>query len=249
MAIVALDIETTGLEKTTCRITQISLVKFDLCGISYKVYDAFDSYVNPGPDIEWSEFAQTKTGITPETVKDAPAFADIAEKIRDFIGDCDVLTYNGNAFDLPILKYEFARTGKPLVLYGKKIYDSLYIESKLNSRKLTDVYKRYTGKDLDDAHNSMADTMATVEVFSKQHTLLNDDFSGLELDTNCNGLIGTLEGGKCFLQGKYKGIPVKTVMQKDPSYITYFVKQGDPDFYLLVKDIYKELKSESNMLS
>ena len=249
MAIVSFDIETTGLEQNTARIVQISLIRFERLGIHYKVIDTFDTYINPGEGTVWSEQAMNVTGITPETVKDAPSFNEIADKVMDFIGDNDILTYNGNTFDIPILKREFARVGKSWSLYGKKIYDSFYIESKLHSRKLIDVYKRYTGKDLDDAHNSMADATATIDVFCKQMELLNEDTSGLDLDTTAGGLVGMMDGAKCFLVGKYRGRSVKEIIKEDPSYITYFVKQGDPDFYLLVKDIYKELKSESDKLS
>ena len=250
MSIVAFDIETTGLDKSTCRITQISLVKFEPSDEGgYDVKDTFNTFVNPGPDAVWSDYAKEKTGITPETVADAPLFAEIADKVLDFLGDSDILTYNGNTFDIPILKNEFARLGKPLTLYGRKVYDSIYIESKLNSRKLVDVYRKYTGKELDDAHNSFADTLATIEVFGHQMELLHNDISGLDLETTCGGLVGMLDGERCFLQGKYKGASVRSILQKDPSYITYFIKQGDPDFYLIVKEIYEQLKKDKAKVS
>lgn len=250
MSIVAFDIETTGLDKSTCRITQISLVKFLLnADGSYEIKDSYNTYVNPGLDATWSDHAQLMTGITPESVTAAPSFAEISDKVLDFIGDNDILTYNGNTFDIPILKNELARLGKSLTLYGRKIYDSLYIESKLNSRKLIDVYRKYTGKELDNAHNSLSDTLATMEVFGHQLNMLNNDTSDFDFETTCGGLVGMLDGERCFLQGKYKGYSVKSVLQKDPSYITYFIKQGDPDFYLIVKEIYESLKKESKKLS
>lgn len=249
MSIVSFDIETTGLEQNTARIVQISLIKFERLGIHYKVIDTYDTYINPGEGTTWSEQAMNVTGITPDTVKDAPAFSEVADKIMDFIGDNDILTYNGNTFDIPILKKELARIGKTWTLYGKKIYDSFYIESKLHSRKLVDVYKRYTGKDLNEAHNSLADATATIDVFCKQMELLNEDTSELNFDTTAGGMIGNMDGEKCFLVGKYRGMSVKEIIKRDPSYITYFIKQGDPDFYLLVKDIYNDLKEESSRLS
>lgn len=242
MAIVSFDIETTGIEQKTARIVQISLIKFERKGESYEIIDSFDTYISPGSDAVWSEQAMRVNGITPDTVKSSPGFSEVADKILDFIGNSDILTYNGNTFDIPILKNELARIGKAWSLYGKKIYDSLYIESKISSRKLVDVYKRYTGKDLNEAHNSLADARATIEVFCKQMELLNE--SELDTETTAGGLVGMMDGEKCFLVGKYRGRSVKEIIKEDPSYITYFIKQGDPDFYLIVKDIYNELKTE-----
>ena len=124
--IVALDIETTGLSKKDCGITQLSMIKVDETK-NFKVVDTFDTYVKPRPDALWQPGAMTCSGITPETVENAPSMSDIAQDVVTFIGDCDILTYNGNSFDLPFLKDELQRVGVELALLGRTVYDSLIL--------------------------------------------------------------------------------------------------------------------------
>ena len=65
----------------------------------------------------------------------------IWEQAVEFIGTDDMLSYNGNHFDVPMLHYNLLRYGLSFDFANRKFYDSYTIERKRNSMKLADVYK------------------------------------------------------------------------------------------------------------
>jgi len=94
---VALDLETTGLDPTHDRITEIGAVRFDEEGRELAV---FDQLVNPGRAIP--AFTEKLTRITNEDVRGAPAFAEIANELALFVGESAVVGQNVT-FDLAFL--------------------------------------------------------------------------------------------------------------------------------------------------
>jgi DNA polymerase-3 subunit epsilon len=101
------DLETTGLNVIRDRIIQIAIVKIDRKDHSRSEYYKM---INPGP-VFISEEAASVHGITNEMVKNKPTFIQLAKEILDFIGDSDLVGYNSNRFDVPLLMEEFARAG------------------------------------------------------------------------------------------------------------------------------------------
>ena len=95
--IVALDLETTGLDYKTDLIIEIGAVRFD----GKRVDDEFTSLINPGKHIP--EFITGLTGITDEMVRQAPHISEVLGKLSDFIGDRPILGHNIQ-FDLSFLK-------------------------------------------------------------------------------------------------------------------------------------------------
>jgi DNA polymerase III subunit alpha, Gram-positive type len=77
---VVLDIETTGLYAEKDRITEIGAVKVR----DGKIVDEYSTFVNPEMPIP--EFVQKLTGITNETVKDAPLIAQVLPEFLEFAG-------------------------------------------------------------------------------------------------------------------------------------------------------------------
>lgn len=242
--ITALDIETTGLSKKDCGICQLSMVKMD---DDLNVIKTWDRYIKPRPDAVWNDNAMNCSGITPEMVANEPTIKDLAKEIVDFIGDDDILTFNGNSFDLPFLQEELKRAGVNLILSNRKLYDGYYIEQSINPRKLTALYEKYTGNVLENAHNSLADTMATIEVFKHQRELVKD-WSKINLSYNFGGCVGTDEDGEnVFLIGKYKGMHVQDVIKKDPNWVSWLIKEKqDNDFFLFIKKEYEKVKHSNN---
>ena len=245
--IVALDIETTGLSKKDCGITQLSMIKVDETK-NFKVVDTFDTYVKPRPDALWQPGAMTCSGITPETVENAPSMSDIAQDVVTFIGDCDILTYNGNSFDLPFLKDELQRVGVELALLGRTVYDSYFIESQLNPRHLGDIYKKYTGETMEEAglnaHNSFSDVQATIEVFKHQGDI--EMLKEMCKDNTCGGTLTTIDGVRYFNMGKYKSLSVAEVIEKDPQWVAWLVKtKKDRDLFTIIKEEYEKTKVSS----
>ncbi|WP_142557401.1 3'-5' exonuclease [Streptococcus mitis] len=61
----------------------------------------FDSYVYT--DVPLKSFINGLTGITTETLKDAPKVEEVLQKFQVFVGDLPLIGYNAAKSDLPIL--------------------------------------------------------------------------------------------------------------------------------------------------
>lgn len=96
-SIVALDIETTGLDSRSDAIIEIGAVRFN----GTRVEGEWTTLVNPGRPI--SSFITQLTGITNEMVRNAPPVKGIIQSFADFVGDSPVLGHNVR-FDLSFLQ-------------------------------------------------------------------------------------------------------------------------------------------------
>ena len=84
------------------------------------------------------------------------------------IEGCDLVGFNSNRFDIPLLAEEFLRANVNIDLSKRKFIDVQTIFHKMEQRTLQAVYKFYCDKELDDAHSAEADTKATYEVLKAQ---------------------------------------------------------------------------------
>lgn len=98
------DIETSGGHVMTTRITEVSVLVFD----GEKIIDEFTSLVNPECDIP--PFITRLTGISNQTVEDAPVFEDIAENLVRILQGTTFVAHNVN-FDYSIIQNELANVG------------------------------------------------------------------------------------------------------------------------------------------
>ena len=222
------DTETTGVDAFNDRIVEIAIIKTDE---NLNVIDEFYTLINPTIPIPLE--ASEVHNIYDDDVKTAPIFKEVANDIYSFIENCDVAGYNSNRFDIPLLTTEFNRVGISWDLSDKNIIDVYKIETKFHTNKLSDVYKRYTGKELSDSHTALADTLATLEILKHQikNFNLNNNFTDIE-DVLNDGKKRLDIGGKltyindevCWNIGKYKGSPLTI----DKSYIQWFLKNDIP---------------------
>jgi ATP-dependent DNA helicase DinG len=95
--IVALDIETTGLDSKKDAIIEIGAVRFD----GKRVEAEFNKLINPERPIP--AFVTGLTGINDEMVRDAPHIRDVLDELSSFIGDSPILGHNIQ-FDLSFFK-------------------------------------------------------------------------------------------------------------------------------------------------
>lgn len=95
--LVAIDIETTGLDPGKDAILEIGAVRFN----GRRIEDKWSSLINPGRSIP--PFITQLTGITNEMVLHAPTLSEIAPRLANFIGDLPLLGHN-IMFDLSFLK-------------------------------------------------------------------------------------------------------------------------------------------------
>ncbi|MHC2621515.1 DNA polymerase-3 subunit epsilon [Bradyrhizobium huanghuaihaiense] len=102
---VVVDIETTGSWSNGDRITEIGAVKVR----NHCVVDEWHSLLNPQRAIP-GKVVQL-TGITNEMVRDAPLFAEVADRFMEFMGDGIFVAHNVS-FDYGFIAYEFERIGR-----------------------------------------------------------------------------------------------------------------------------------------
>lgn len=94
-----IDIETTGGQYRSGKITEIAIIVFE----NGQIVDQFESLVNPECSIP---FEITRiTGIDSEMVKDAPKFYEIAKRIIEITHDCIFVAHNVE-FDYSFIKEE-----------------------------------------------------------------------------------------------------------------------------------------------
>ena len=93
---IAFDLEFNQHEGVT-HLIQVSAVHFQ----DGHEIDAFDSYVHTSVPLK--SFINGLTGITAETLKDAPKVEQVLQDFQAFIGNLPIVGYNAAKSDLPIL--------------------------------------------------------------------------------------------------------------------------------------------------
>ncbi|MHB9108631.1 MAG: exonuclease domain-containing protein [Armatimonadota bacterium] len=105
--LVALDLETTGLNRETDRIVEMAAVRWE----DGRETGHFQALVNPGCHIPAS--ATAIHGITDAMVADCPSAAELLPAFVEFCQATAVIAHNAK-FDIGFLRMESERTGIPL---------------------------------------------------------------------------------------------------------------------------------------
>ena len=142
---------------------------------------AFDSYVYT--DVPLKSFINGLTGITSETLKDAPKVEEVLQKFQDFVGKLPLVGYNAAKSDLPILlEHGFDYRDQ----YKVDLYDEAFERRSsdlhgIANLKLQTVasFLGFKGK----SHNSLEDARMTARVYE---AFLESDESRLLLNTQSN---------------------------------------------------------------
>ena len=153
---VIVDTETTGLLNSD-RVVEIAMIRVDSKG---KVLDEFVTLVNPlravtGGDIH---------GLSDSDVKHAPTFKHISGDVMSLLRSAVFVAHNA-AFDLRMIKNEFARVGVdlPTIPVICTISIAKLAFGALPQRKLGSVCK-FLDIELQNAHSAYADAQATAEI-------------------------------------------------------------------------------------
>ena len=237
------DLETTGINISSDRIVEISYLKI------YPNGDEESKTTKINPTIPISVKATQIHGITDEDIKDAPPFSEVARTLAKTMEGCDLVGYNSNKFDIPLLAEEFIRAGIDIDLKKRKFIDVQVIYHKKEQRTLTAAYKFYCNKELEEAHSAEADTRATCEILKAQLEMYNDlpnDIDKLSAYSSHNKnvdfagrIVYNENGEETFNFGKYKGQKVEEVFKKDPAYYGWMINN---DFPLYTKNVLTSIK-------
>ena len=244
--IVFFDLETTGVNITSDRIVEISYLKVFPNG------NEVSRTMRINPEMHIPEQASEVHGIYDDDVKDCPTFKQVAKDVAHDFEGADIVGFNSNRFDVPLLAEEFLRAGVDLDMTRRKFIDVQVIFHKMEQRTLSAAVKFYCGKELEGAHSADADTRATYEVLQAQldryDELQNDiawlsEFSSHTRNVDFAGrIVYDDKGVEVFNFGKYKGIPVVEVLRRDPGYYSWMM-QGD--FSLNTKQVLTRIKLKS----
>ena len=167
--VVVLDTETTGLSPAKDRVITLGMIRLDFSRInvdklSYE-HDRYDLTFNPGQPIP--EGATQIHGITDQDVAGEPMFADLAQEIRDWIGEQPIIGHNVR-YDLSMLDAEFQRAGMSAL--GNQTLCTMWRYREWNDgmrkgSRLDDVVRefRITGRSTDQ-HGALEDARITTEI-------------------------------------------------------------------------------------
>lgn len=161
--IVALDLETTGLDARADAIIEIGAVRFE----GNRIADEFTTLINPGKHIP--EFITGLTGISDEMVRQAPHIRDVIDELVSFIGDAPILGHNIQ-FDLSFLKkYNPFKLNETIDTYELA---AVLIPSA--SRYNLGALGQQLGIPLSATHRALDDARVTAAAFQKLFTQARD---------------------------------------------------------------------------
>ena len=139
---------------------------------------AFDSYVYT--EVPLKSFINGLTGITTETLKDAPKVEEVLQQFQDFVGNLPLIGYNAAKSDLPILlEHGFDYSHQYLVdVYNEALERRSTDLHGIANLKLQTVasFLGFKGQ----SHNSLEDARMTARVYE---AFLESDESRLLLNS------------------------------------------------------------------
>ncbi|MCP4123166.1 MAG: GIY-YIG nuclease family protein [Bacteroidetes bacterium] len=154
------DIETTGGNMRTDRITEIAIIVHN----GQRVIEEYSTLVNPLKPIQ--PFVSALTGISNEMVIDAPTFNEVVDKIEELTTGRIFVAHNVR-FDYGFLKNEYRRTGKT---FRRKLLctvtTSKHVFPELPSYGLGNIC-RDLNIDIYDRHRAHGDASATAILLEK----------------------------------------------------------------------------------
>jgi len=196
-------------------------------------------------------------GISDADVADAPTFESLAVRLFRWLEGCDLAGFNSNRFDVPLLAEEFLRCNIAFKVDDRSLVDVQNIFHKMEPRTLRAALKFYCDDDLDDAHEALPDTLATLRIFASQvgryktHTILDSlgetvgplpmdipgiaDFASRGRNADLAGrFVFNDEDEVVFNFGKYRGVLLRDVLKRDPGYYGWMMNGDFPRYTKLV---------------
>ncbi|MEZ5001890.1 MAG: exonuclease domain-containing protein [Chitinophagales bacterium] len=160
-----IDIETTGGNMQTDRITEIAIIVHN----GQRIIEEYSTLINPLRPIQ--PFVMALTGISNEMVQDAPTFEEVVDRIHLLTENRIFVAHNVN-FDYGFLKSEFKRAGKT---FRRKTLCTIHTSKKVFPNKrsygLGNICKELE-IEIHDRHRAHGDASATAILLEK--LLFND---------------------------------------------------------------------------
>jgi len=169
MKFAVIDVETTGLNPTTDRITELGVVIIE----NFEIKSSYNKLVRS--EITIPEKVTAITGINSKLLQDAPSFDEISEEVNSITKDCIVVGHRVQ-FDYSFLKNEMKRTG---AAFSRKTLCTAEFAQLLHpsarSFSLASLCKLYSVTNKR-PHRAMPDAEATAEIFLQMAAEKGHDF-------------------------------------------------------------------------
>jgi DNA polymerase-3 subunit epsilon len=231
--LVFFDLETTGTDRFTDRIVEVSAMRLEPGG----GYSILEERVNPGIRIPRESTAIH--GISDADVKDSPRFAEVIPSLEIFLSGADLAGYNIRTFDVPVLQKEYERAGNELRLEGRRIIDAQVIFFRKEPRDLSSALRFFAGREHKNAHSSLADVIAAAEVLAgelRRYTDLPRDIKKLaEFSSPVEGRFVDpdkrflwRDGEAVFAFGEHRGITLRDIAKSSPGYLEWMANRDFP---------------------
>jgi DNA polymerase-3 subunit epsilon len=175
---IVLDTETTGLNpRTGDRVIEIGCVEIfnrKLTG------NSFHRYINPERDSD--EAALAVHGLTTEFLRDKPKFHEIAEELREFVKDAEIIIHNA-PFDLGFLNHEFERLGlPPFVDHCSNVIDTLVHAKELHPGKRNSLDALCDRYGISNAHRKLHGALLDSELLADVYLAMTRGQNMLSMD-------------------------------------------------------------------
>jgi DNA polymerase-3 subunit epsilon len=175
---IVLDTETTGLNpRSGDRIIEVGCVEIvnrRLTG------NNFHTYINPERDSE--EGALAVHGLTTEFLSDKPKFAEIANELRDYVRDAEIIIHNA-PFDLAFLDAEFDRLGFPrFVEHVDKVTDTLVQAKEMHPGKRNSLDALCDRYGISNAHRALHGALLDAELLAEVYLAMTRGQNSLTID-------------------------------------------------------------------
>jgi DNA polymerase III subunit epsilon len=230
------DLETTGSIIGLDRIVEVGALQ-----IRPESQDELEFEQRVNPEMGITPEASKLHGITNPAVRNAPIFDIVAPRLLDFIGDSDLAGFNLRNFDLPMLQSEFQRVGLSLSMRGRRTVDAMDIFVQKEPRDLRAAYRFYCGREHNSAHSAVADARACQQILQGQlekYDDIPDTPNGISEYTaqhrknralDSAGWFITRYGKPALARGKYQGLLIREIEEKDPDYLDWMLSVGIPE--------------------
>ncbi|TAK91738.1 MAG: DNA polymerase III subunit epsilon [Burkholderiaceae bacterium] len=175
---IVLDTETTGLDpKLGNRIIEIGCVELVNRRLSGR---NLHFYINPERDSE--EGALRVHGLSTEFLSDKPKFGDVAEAIRDYVRDAEIIIHNA-PFDLAFLDAEFARLGWPkFAEHVGPIVDSLVMAKTAHPGKRNSLDALCERYEVSNSHRTLHGALLDSELLAEVYLAMTRGQDSLVMD-------------------------------------------------------------------
>jgi DNA polymerase-3 subunit epsilon len=190
---IVLDTETTGLNpRTGDRVIEVGCVEL----LNRKLTgNNFHRYINPERDSD--EAALAVHGLTTEFLSDKPRFHEIAEELRAYIQDAEVIIHNA-PFDLGFLNHEFERVGLPaFVDHCTGVIDTLVNAKEMHPGKRNSLDALCDRYGISNAHRKLHGALLDAELLADVYIAMTRGQNSLSMEIEVEAVGGgaLLEAG------------------------------------------------------